>query len=460
MQTKTEVVIIGAGLTGLTLAHYLQKAGRKFVLLEKNHRAGGVIQTHERDGFVYESGPNTGIVARPEVAELFEALSPNCELDIADAASKYRWILKNGRWEAIPDGVWKAIRTPLFTTKDKFRILGEPFRPKGTNPMETVAGMVRRRMGKSFLDYAVDPFVSGIYAGDPEQLVTQYALPKLYALEQNHGSFIRGAIKLKKTPKTARELKATKEVFSAKGGFSKLVNALEQSIPASSICFKAEKTLVRKDGAGFVTTFRTNNQVWEIRSKWVVTTIGAHALNGMFSFVDNQDLEPITGLRYAKVVQLTMAYKKWNGVPLKAFGGLIPGRENRDLLGVLFPSSIFRNRAPENAALLSVFMGGIKNPLIAEMDDEGLLRMARNDLRQLLAVDKSEEAFVEVFRYKQAIPQYDHTSPQRIERISMIEQKHPGLLLAGNIRDGIGIADRIGQAAAVAKQICETNFPD
>ncbi len=460
MKQQTEVVIIGAGLTGLTLAHYLHKAGKSVVVVEKSHRAGGVMQTHERDGFVYESGPNTGIMARPEVAELFETLSPSCELDIADAAAKYRWILKNGRWEAIPDGLWKAIRTPLFTTKDKFRILGEPFRPKGNNPLETIAQMVRRRMGKSFLDYAVDPFISGIYAGDPEQLVTKYALPKLYALEQNHGSFIRGAIKLKKAPKTAREMKATKEVFAAKGGFAKLVNALEKSIPAGSIFFKAEKTLIGKDDSGFVTSFRTSKQDLQIRSKWVATTTGAHALNGLFSFVDNQMLEPITALRYAKVVQLVMAYKKWNGLPLKAFGGLIPSRENSDLLGVLFPSSIFKNRAPENTALLSVFMGGIKNPLIADMDDDDLLRIARTELRQLLDTGKSEEAFVEIFRYMQAIPQYDHKSPQRLERIKMLEQKHPGLLLAGNVRDGIGIADRIGQAADIANLICKNEQYD
>jgi len=214
-ETKPKIVILGAGITGLTIGYYLQRAAIDFVIVERSPVAGGVIQTHERDGFVYETGPNTGIIAHPEVAELFELLAPGCQLELADPKAENRWILKNGKWVPLPSGMMGGIKTPLFSLKDKLRLLAEPFRKKGDNPMETISELVKRRMGKSFLEYAVDPFISGIYAGNPDLLVTKYALPKLYNLEQQYGSFIKGGVKKSREPKSDRDRKATRKVFSA-----------------------------------------------------------------------------------------------------------------------------------------------------------------------------------------------------------------------------------------------------
>ena len=193
--TKPYVVIIGAGLTGLTMGFYLKKAGINVLIIDKSAKTGGVIQTIREKGFVYETGPNTGVVSNPEIAELFEDLAERCELEVADPSAKRRLIWKNSQWNALPSGLWSAITTPRFTLGDKFRILGEPFRAKGTNPDEKLSDLVKRRLGKSFLDYAIDPFISGIYAGNPNELVPRYALPKLWKLEQEYGSFIGGSIK-------------------------------------------------------------------------------------------------------------------------------------------------------------------------------------------------------------------------------------------------------------------------
>lgn len=454
MQLTTEVSIIGGGLSGLSLAFYLQKAGIKYVLIEKQDKPGGVMQTRVRDGFTYETGPNTGILARPEVAELFEALDPDCKIETAKPKAENRWILKNGKWTALPNGMMAGIRTPLFTATDKLRLLGEPFRKKGNNPMETIAELVKRRLGQSFLDYAVDPFVSGIYAGDPHQLVTRYALPKLYNLEQNYGSFIGGAIKKRKEPKTERERKATRKVFSARGGFHRLIKALAAQMPQEACFFGASDLCIRKNAEGFNAGFKMpDGKPVKISSQFVATTTGAHALNDLFDFISPDELEPVSALRYARVIQVIMAFHKWNGPALNAFGGLIPGSEKRDLLGVLFPSSIFEGRAPENGALLSIFLGGVKKPHLFDLADEALLKLVEREMENLFAISRSEKAFVDIYRYPHAIPQYDKQSPQRLERIHQLEQMHPGLLLAGNIRDGIGIADRIGQAAELAALI-------
>ncbi len=232
---NAEIIIIGAGLTGLTLAFYLIRNGKRVIIIEKEKHTGGVINTLNEQGFCFETGPNTGVLATSEIACLFEDLKDRCTLETANPKSKKRYILKNGKWEALPSGLLSAINTPLFTFGDKLRILGEPFRKPGTDPDESIAQLVKRRLGRSFLDYAVDPFISGIYAGDPAKLVTRFALPKLYTLEQNYGSFIRGAIKKRGEVKSESEKKATREVFSVKNGLGNLIKSLSDEIGEENI---------------------------------------------------------------------------------------------------------------------------------------------------------------------------------------------------------------------------------
>lgn len=189
-QTVTEnhrlrdTIIIGAGLTGLTTAYCLTRKGCDIEVIEQSPCVGGQIRTYHENGFTFESGPNTGVISHPEVAELLAELSPTCRLETAREASRQRLIWKGDRFHPLPSGLFSAITTPLFSTKDKFNILGEPFRSKGNNPDEMIGELVQRRLGISYLHYAVDPFISGVYAGDPMRLVTRHALPKLYQLEQ------------------------------------------------------------------------------------------------------------------------------------------------------------------------------------------------------------------------------------------------------------------------------------
>ncbi|MBN2662174.1 MAG: protoporphyrinogen oxidase [Bacteroidales bacterium] len=453
MTIKTDIIIIGAGLTGLTLAFYLKKAGKNVLIIEKNDIVGGVIQTHEHDGFIYETGPNTGVLSNPELVQLFDDLKNDCELETANKASKQRWILKKGKWNALPSGAFSAIKTPLFSFKDKLKILGEPFRKKGTNPNETVAELVKRRMGKSFLDYAVDPFISGIYAGDPNKLVTKFALPKLYNLEQNYGSFIKGSIKKAKLPKTQLEKRATKEVFSTKGGLKNLISALEKNIEQKNIYKNCNNVTIEKSNNSFNTIFEHKDHNINIISKKIITTVGAYALPEILSFIDKKTLEPITNLEYAKVILTVAGYKNWKGIGLPAFGGLVPTVEKRNVLGILFPSSIFKNRTPEKGVILSVFMGGIKRPDLFEKSDNEIKQIAIEEINSTLNLDNIQPDFINIYKYQHAIPQYDEKSKKRFELISQLEKQHEGLLLAGNIRNGIGMADRVKQAVDIANSI-------
>jgi oxygen-dependent protoporphyrinogen oxidase len=449
---KPYVVIIGAGLTGLTMGFYLKKAGVNFLIIDKSAKTGGVIQTIREKGFVYETGPNTGVVSYPEMTELFEDLAGKCELEVADPSAKRRLIWKNNQWNALPSGLWSAITTPLFTWGDKFRILGEPWRAKGTNPNETLAELVKRRLGKSFLDYAIDPFISGIYAGNPNELVPKYALPKLWKLEQEYGSFIRGTIKKAKLPKTDRDKKATKEVFSAKGGLGNLIKALTDAIGEEHFLLSAE-TMVKSSGNSFQLQVTTPEQMIQFEPKYLVTTCGGYALEGLLPFLNKEEIAPFNNLKYAAVTQVLLGFEKWKGISLKAFGGLVPGIENKNILGVLFTSSFFEGRAPKSGALLSVFMGGTKRPDIASMDNDQIEALIRKDLPRMMSNRSFNPDMIRIHRYPKAIPQYTETSGYRFEMIEQLQQKYPGLILAGNIRDGIGMADRVKQGHSIAEEL-------
>jgi oxygen-dependent protoporphyrinogen oxidase len=451
---KNKIIIIGAGLTGLVTAFYLKKRGIPFLLMDKNPEPGGVIRTHCEDGFCFEAGPNTGVVSHPEVAELFEDLGDRCKLELANESAKKRLIWKNGKWEAIPSGLMGAIRTPLFTLKDKFRILGEPFRKPGTNPDETLSELVKRRMGQSFLDYAVDPFVKGVYAGDTEYLIPRYALPKLYRLEQEYGSFIGGSIKKKMREKDPRLKKATRKVFSVEGGLGNLISALVSACGSENILLHQKNIHVESYlKAGFRVYYGAQGKEISLEAEKVITTTGSFPLPSLLPFIEKQVMDNINNLVYARVAEIAYGFKKWEGEPLDSFGGLVPSRENRDVLGILFPSAFLKNRAPAGGALLTTFMGGISKDHFLDLSEEELLRIASAEVQKMMQLSNFKPDLVHVFRYQYAIPQYGISTGERLQAIEESQKKYPGLIIAGNVRDGIGMADRIRQGVTTAMSI-------
>ena len=426
MQNETQhiidTIVIGAGLTGLTTAHTLRKHGKEVVVLEKTNRIGGQIQTHRQDGFTFESGPNTGVVSYPEVAELFKDLEKEgCTLEEAHNEAKQRWIWKGKKFYALPSNLITAIRTPLFSWTDKFGILLEPFRAKGTNPNEDVASMVVRRLGKSYLNYAVDPFISGVYA--------------------------------------ERDRLATKKVFSAVGGLQHLVDALAQSVAFQNIVLQANNVVVTPlEGIWQVNYTNTSGEKISLHSRHVVTTVGAYELKTILPFVDNADIMPISALHYAPIVQVSVGLTNAQGVENKAFGGLIPTCEQQQLLGILFPSACFSHRCPTQGALFSFFLGGVKHAEMLTKNDNELCEIVTKALPTMLRFPHDiRPEMIRIFRHERAIPQYELSSGERFAAITRIEQNYKGLIIGGNLRNGIGMADRIRQAINIAMQLVKAD---
>lgn len=449
MKQQHEIVVIGAGLTGLSTAFHLHRQGRDVVILEKADRVGGQIHTYHENGFTFESGPNTGVVSFPEVAELFQMLEGSCQLEIARESSKRRLIWKGNRFHELPCSPVSAITTPLFRLSDKFRILGEPWRKKGTDPDEPVGALAARRLGKSFYEYAVDPFVSGVYAGDPMKLTTRYALPKLYNLEANYGSFIRGAIAKAKEPKTDRDRLATKKVFSAVGGLQRLVEALSKDL---RIITSANNLKVMPTADGQWSC--TYNGTEEIVCRKVVTTVGAYALPALLPFIPEVQMQKMSNLFYAPIIQVILGVKNARGLDFPAFGGLVPSKEQKRVLGILFPSSCFEQRCPDGGALYSYFIGGARHTDYLQKSDDEIREITLEAFHSMLKYPADMQPdLLRIFRHEHAIPQYWSDSGERFATIEALQQQYPGLILAGNMRDGIGMGNRIHQGATIANSI-------
>ena len=458
----TDVTVIGAGLTGLTTAYWLKRGGKKVRVVETDNRVGGQIKTQHFEHYIYETGPSTGAVSTPEVAELMNALAETsnggCQIETAPDAAKRRLIWKGNRFWELPSGPFSAITTPLFRFSDKLRILGEPWRKRGNNPDESVASLAARRLGQSFVDYAVDPFISGVYAGNPYTLVTRYALPKLYALERDYGSFIRGSIAKKKQPKTERDRMATKKVFSAKGGLSHIPQAEAEYIGMENISLGVTHVSVSQEGQGWVTTFQDAQGIrQQLQSRWVVTTCGAYSLPALLPFVDKERMDAIAQLVYSPIIEVNVGMPDTFGGDYCAFGGLVPSKEKQQILGILFPSACFAGRAPKGGALFSFYLGGVRNPEMMSKSDEEIQAIVLQNLHNMLKFPaQAKPDFIHVARHQRAIPQYNADSGCRFSAVESIQEQYHGLVLGGNLRDGIGMGHRITQAANIANMIIKS----
>lgn len=458
---QPQVAIIGGGITGLSIAAQLEQAGIPFVILEKEQRMGGQICTRREKGYTFEIGPNTGVISTPEVVELFEYVFPDAVLETAQKEAAHRWIWKGDRFHPIPSGPIGGILTPLFTLKDKFRILLEPFRKRGSDPYESVGDLTARRLGRSFVDYAVDPFIGGIYAGDPFRLTTQFSMPKLYALEQEHGSFIKGAIKKAGMPKSVRDRKATKEVFSAVGGLENLVSALIKKVSGiGQIVTGVERiSSVYTAPHCWDITYTTGGKDCHIRVSHMVSTIRADILGDILPEALCSWLAPIESLEYAPVTEISVGFDHLPGVRRDAFGGLVPSREKRKILGILFPSSCFKGRVPhEDSALFTIFMEGTRNTEeLRGLPENEIVKIGLDELYEMMKIPKEiTPDLVCVSRYEKAIPQYTASTEQRLTRIKELEERHIGLHIAGGLSEGIGLAHRITQGTNLGKSIVES----
>jgi oxygen-dependent protoporphyrinogen oxidase len=225
-----------------------------------------------------------------------------------------------------------------------------------------------------------------------------------------------------------------------------LTHALAQSAGNENIQLNLQQIVVNPHKNGYIINY-TNalGKHCTITSNKVISTIGAYSLHSLLPFIPKTELDKITSLHYTKVIQLVIGFKQWEGRPLDGFGGLIPSVENRNLLGILYMSSLFEGRAPEGGALLSIFMGGMRRQDVMSLSDNEIKEIVKRECKDLLSLQQFNPDLFKIIRYEHAIPQYGVESGERFETIEKLETRYPGLSIGGNLKNGIGMADRIQQ---------------
>ncbi|WP_210396355.1 protoporphyrinogen oxidase [Motiliproteus sediminis] len=437
-------LVIGAGISGLCTAWFLKQRGHSVTLLETRDQAGGNIRTLHQDGYLIERGPNSTLNSRPALATLFESLGIS-PLE-ANKSSKKRYVLRDGSLHPLPMGPGDFIRTPLFSGAGKWRLLAEPFIGRAKEE-ESVARFVERRLGQEFLNWAINPFVSGVYAGDPEQLSARAATAKVYALEKEYGSLMRGALAKILFHRHKGGAGPAGSMISFDAGMQVMTDTLGDRL-GDALCTGVSVDILEQTADGWCA--RAGEQQWSAEE--VVLALPAKACAQLLEPLLPALPELFDAIPYPAVASVSLGFRKSQVAhPLDGFGFLIPRITGVETLGVLFPSSVFPNRAPEGHCLLTAFIGGTLNPELADLGDDEVTRRVLRDIRPLLGIE-GEPAVISVNRWREAIPQYTLGHLERLASIDGLLKSLPGLHTRANWREGISVADCVQNAFDFAQR--------
>lgn len=440
--------IIGAGISGLALAWQIKRQGGDCTILEQASRVGGSMRSFRSGDYLAEEGPNSILLNSPEI-EAFLLSIPGLKERMIDAApeANKRFIVRNGKPHSVPMSPLSVLTTPLWSFRGKLRVLKEPFvKTIAAEKEESVADFVRRRLGNELYEYAINPLIGGIYAGDPEQLSLRYAFPKLYTLEQNHGGLIRGALAKMRHSKRSSKPKIKKRIISFTDGIGELPTKLADAIGESLRTSVSIKSIHQVGDKWEITSVTQKGEAVE-RFDQVILTTPAHRLAELpMSPEISESLKVLSEIDHPPVSVLSLAYKRKDiDHPLDGFGALVPACERRSILGALFPSSLFTGRAPNDEVLLTVFVGGERQPALATTDTATLRATVLPELEALLRIH-GEPTFCHHKHWSKAIPQYKVGFGYYLDQMATLERKHKGLKLAGNYRSGISVTSCIEAA--------------
>ena len=455
MPSSKKIVIIGAGISGLTTAYLLFKEGYDVIVLEQKDKVGGSIETIDENGFLFDRGPNSGLETTPLIQQLVKDLSLEEQFVYANREGNKRYILKNGQLHALPMSPPTFFKTKLFSEKAKLRLLAEPFIGKSKDGYyQSIAEFVTRRLGKEFLDYAINPFVAGVYAGKPEDLSVKSAFPKLYALEEEYGGLIIGTIRsIRKRKKSKEVSKQSAKMFSFNDGMKVLPVAMANEL-GNRISTGVEVTSVRKTAEeNYGVTFRDTNQNLTLLADVVLSTVPAYKASELFGHFDEDLSKHLNAIYYPPVLVLYLVYKRSAvGQPLDGFGFLIPEKEEKSFLGAIWSSVIFPNRSDEDKAAFTLFIGGSRDAGFVDDVEQLVIDRARREFELIMKIS-AEPVVVAKRLWQKAIPQYNLGYVEHENFFDHFEKDNKGIFLGGNYRGGISVGDCIKNSELVANKI-------
>lgn len=446
---KKDVVIIGAGITGLTLAHQLGKSELDFLILEKEQRSGGKILSTRAEGYICECGPNTILYRGDALITLIRELGLESELVFAnDRHSKNRYILNHSGIEKLPLSPGSFLNSGLLSGKSKWRVITDYFRKTPVDiEKASVAEYFAARYGESVVSNIIDPFVTGIYAGDPYNMSFRYSFPKLYELEKEYGNLIRGF--MKNTGKTRRSGKEQKGIFSFSEGLKTLTDRLEGK-SGNKILKGAEVTRIIHERHSYRIQYTRDGQPESLVADRVIDTRSI-AQSFISLGIEKKPAEPV----YVPIISLHLGFSNTatSNVP-HGFGLLTTRNSNRSYLGIIFSSSIFPHVAPEGFDLFTILIGGSRRPGISQKDQAEVINQVICEFCHDMEIDRDPD-FQNVHYWHDAIPQYNLGHEVVLEEINAFTDQYPGYFLAGNYHKGVSIGDRVDYAFELADKLTD-----
>jgi len=439
-----DVVVAGAGISGLTCAWALRRAGLRVIVLEAGDDVGGCISTVRRDGCIADGGPQT-LAATPAVMDVVASLGLDDK--VRRAAAGVPFFFAHGRLEPAPTSPGAFIASPLLSPLAKLRLLAEPFiGARASSEEESVAEFAARRGGKPIVDALVRPMIGGIFAGDPARLSVQSAFPGLVDSERRYTSVMIGAIARRRKSGVRRPAP-----MSFAGGNDTLTSALAATL-APDVRLGVSVTELVLRGARMELVYEGTSS-GSVVTRHAVLATPAYESGRLLSRLEPDAAAALGSIRYAPVAQVALSYRLEEvEADLRGFGFLSGEESSLRILGCTWNSSMFDGRCPHGRVLVTAFLGGTSDPSVAQLRDDEIVAIAHRDLQRALGID-STPAVIAGFRFERAIPQYELGHAQRLATVAAGMSRLPQVSLIGNYFTGPSVPDCIAGALAAADRV-------
>uniref|UniRef100_A0A7U4DMA6 Coproporphyrinogen III oxidase n=1 Tax=Geobacillus sp. (strain Y4.1MC1) TaxID=581103 RepID=A0A7U4DMA6_GEOS0 len=457
---KYTVVIIGGGITGITAAYYLQKAVKErqlpieCKLVEATHRLGGKVQTVVRDGFVIERGPDSFLARKTSAFRLVREVG--LENEIVHNATGKSYILVNGKLYPIPGGAIMGIPTQIgpFITTRLFSPLGKlraafdfilpPTKAEGDL---SLGQFFRRRLGDEVVDNLIEPLLSGIYAGDIDQMSLMATFPQFFQIEQKYGSLVLGA---KRTaPKAQKERKGAFQTL--KTGLQSLVDEVEKRMEQGSVIKGVRVERVWREGTGYRLRL-SNGDIWKADS--IIVAAPHSSVPAMFA--DYPFFEPFQSIPSTSVATVALAFPE-SAIEqdIDGTGFVVSRRNDYTITACTWTHKKWPHTAPDGKALLRCYVGRPGDEEIVEQSDDEIVRVVMDDLSKIMRISGRPE-LIAISRWKEAMPQYNVGHKERLAKIKThMDAELPGVFLAGSSYEGLGLPDCIDQGENAVKKVLD-----
>jgi protoporphyrinogen/coproporphyrinogen III oxidase len=459
------IIVVGGGIAGLSAAYYAQKniPDAHITLIESASHWGGKITTDRvpfEDGqFIIEGGPDTFLASKPWGVALCKELGLGERLHGTNPNKKNTYVLNKGRLLPLPEGlammipsdVPSILRSRLISWFGKTRMGLDFLLPaKNVNGDESLGSFVSRRLGREAYENLIEPLMSGIYAGDGDQLSLASTFPYLRDLEMNYGSLARGALEMRKKS-NGKAVQGSRSAFlTPTTGLAEIVEALVAHLQSHHVDLRLNSNVQ--------TLKRSNVEMWNVTldtetldADGVILATPAYVSGTLLASFAPELGATLQSIPYASTATVSLAYHL-SDIPreLDGYGYVIPRREGRKALACTWTSTKFPHRAPEGHALIRVFIGRAGQDI--PWDEDELLEVAKEELSLTLGIT-AQPLISRVFLWDKAMPQYNLGHPGILKQIDISLEKHPGLALAGNGYRGIGIPDCIHSGELAVEKI-------